>query len=267
VWATWTTAEKQDHVPPGAWQDPDTSTIWVQPATDFVKFIATIEPGSILDLEADVPQLSGTRTQDVPASYWGSFTPAGHTIAQAGAPKKWDISRRTKARYINPTPTSIQTAQYRFGGLFEEWVAVAKSGSFPAADFELYQYPPDPLEGNDDGRATDEDNNPYSASDIIDPGTSGLEPHPQAFTLSLGELASYDAPQVPWIDKLAGNDGETVTVLHSFEEFVRLQIGNRSDSDYRSWYLISDPLPWHHTAMFKRNAESFSDDGSGVTIP
>ena len=76
-------------------------------------------------------------------------------------------------------------------------------------------FPADPVIGNDDIGTVDEDNDPY---------TNG------------GTLRSSDNPKRGFSLE-GGNVGDTYMSRLWFQEFARLQIGNR-------WFFISDPLLW-----------------------
>src|SRR5262249_34829182 len=100
------------------------------------KFIHTINPLSIIT-DPDRPLLEGPKVSDVPA-HDKFHVSNGQTLA-GGANLKWDASRQTRVRMLDPD--GIQTRS--------------------EAGQEQLDYPDNDAEGNDDTHTNDENNNPY----------------------------------------------------------------------------------------------------------
>jgi hypothetical protein len=79
---------------------------------------------------------------------------------------------------------------------------------------------------------------------------------------AIGELASTDQPDSPFIRENAGQRDETVEAITQFKEFVRLQVGNSPAAGYRNWYIISAPLEWQTIKRFKRWPSLWIDNGT-----
>lgn len=206
---------------------------------------ATVSPKQLFDLKADIPDLRGAPTQNVPGA--ADRHPATNErlggdmrdseFVGGGADHRWDISRRIQVRISSPTVATADHAAIYVGPIFD--------GLPSDKQLTTAAYPLNEVVGNDDAAADDEDNRIY-LDGRAQPGLLGV-------VLTSGEIASFDAPFIPGFKSSAGMaDGETYEVLADFGEFARLQIGNSNSPAYRNWYTISSFRPWHHYVRLKR---------------
>ena len=243
VWATIQTTRIDNIVVAEAQVQPKVGK--VQQGTYAVSlwsFVATILPPSIIEVDKDVPNLQGKKTQSVPGADL-KYIITGDPLKE-GASHRWDMSRQIRIRFKDP---AIPTNDFsKVGGKVFD--------GLPNKDKVVIEYPPpDSAIGNDDVTATDEDDDPYSNAEVI-PGTKTKLPK--------GKIGTLDQPILPsFIDK-TGKNGDTLEMNVQFGEFVRLQIGDKSDKGYRNWYRISDFALWRHVARFKKAKGTWVDNGS-----
>lgn len=207
------------------------------------KFVATIEPASILEADNDVPELRGGNTQPVPGAAMKHII-TGKELKE-GADKKWDVSRQIRVRFKDPVIPSSAFDKSAEGKLYD---------GLPADNIVQIEYPdPDSAIGTDDTGTHDEDNNPYSDTEVL-PGTTE--------NLPKGKIGSHDTPVFPVFIDAPGNNGAKLEAQFQFGEFVRLQIGDKADAGYKNWYRISDFALWRHDAKLKKAGGTWVDDGS-----
>jgi len=204
------------------------------------RFTATIMPPSIISpnpLSADIPDLTGRSTVDVPEANKKHIT-TGYRMRHS-AERKWDISRQMRIRVHSP---SLNTNDY------DESIKGQIYQGLSSENKMVIDYPQEEAEGNDDIGTADEDNNPYSSAETK-PGASTKTPS--------GDLASSDLPVGPvWI-KTTSAGGDKLEWRFYFREFVRLEIGKK-------WFLISDfgDGEWKHVAKAEKDVGDWVDDGS-----
>jgi len=162
-------------------------------------FVHTIQPAQIIT-DTDRPKLSGMNTVSPP----GMNHPITGESLTFGASKRWDNSRRLRAKRVNPSNISQSDV------------------SQPPLP-NLISFPTNEVEGNDDASANEENNDPYSTS-------------------NMGQLTGLDRP-VSGIAHRAGVNGNTYEERYQFGEFTRLEIEG-------VWYRISDYYPWKLHAKF-----------------
>jgi hypothetical protein len=248
VWIVWANFEDAVAVstvdsgttvgtPPGRARDT-----WRYPNKTVFRFVADIQPAQIIT-DADRPALDGPKTRPL----------GGPARFEPGADKRWDVSRRTRTKILNPAPTTIVRNDY-WGYDEHEMGLTANAANFPGASVTIVDFPASDIEGNDDKSTGDEDNNPYSAAE-------GLPDNP-GFRARVGQLASTDDPTSPFIRLAAGRQNETVEVRFQFGEFVRLQIGDSGAVGYKNWYRISYYYGWQKVIRYKRDATEMKDNGS-----
>ncbi|NJK91146.1 MAG: hypothetical protein HC904_04505 [Blastochloris sp.] len=243
VWVIWSSGQKAADRPiqTGATsiQTGDGTTgsgIVIDGGYDF-KF--TISPASIIT-DYDHPDLTGSNshkgaTIDPPGAGTLHFIFA--TDLKGGANTKWDVSRRIKAKVLNPHLYGKDKLDVVPGVLWDKQ---------PIASDLPVSFPSDDRIGNDDTTPSDEENNPYAAS------TKSHNNH------GIGEITSTDAPN-HLLRHSTGSDGQTFELRYHFGEFARVMIGNR-------WYRCSDFFDWRAHFKLKRQTGTWVDDGSSVAL-
>lgn len=174
--------------------------------TDWDRFEHRIIPAAIIT-DVDRPALHGANDASPPVPGGANLHAFSNNPLSGGASRKWDATRATRVRIVNPN-------------LLEKGDLVTVQGwiydSQPLADSTPVDYPGDPVEGNDDASANDEDNDPYSSN--------------------VGLLLSRDNPQLT-VPNAAGLPGFTYQQDRDYLEFARFQLPT-------GWYRISWPLAW-----------------------
>ena len=202
-------------------------------------FKFTITPASLIT-DSDRPDLSGANsysgsTVDPPGAGTLHFIFA--TDIKGGAAAKWDVSRRIKAKVLNPHLYDQNKLDVVPGTL---WNNQPVATDLPVA------FPGDDRAGNDDTSTGDESNNPYSASS---------SPHN---THAIGEISSTDAPN-HLLRHSTGSDGDTFELRYHFGEFARVLLADQ-------WYRCSDFFDWRAHFKIKRQAGQWVNDGSSVAL-
>ena len=171
-------------------------------------FTYAILPTTIVT-DADRPNLSGANLTP----------PPGGTELELGADKKWDGSRQKRSKVLNPN------------NIPDEDISQPPPTQIPS-------YPANEVEGNDDRRTSDPENNdPYSNN---------------------GNLSGEDVPTLG-IRDTAGFGNNTYESRLQFREFARLEIeGN--------WYRISDFFLWRIHRRFIKRQGQWRDDGSDIAL-
>jgi hypothetical protein len=243
TWVVWSSgqkvADRPIHVGTTTIQTGDGTTgpgILIDGGYDF-KF--TITPASLIT-DSDRPDLSGTNsysgfTVDPPGAGTLHFIFA--TDIKGGAAAKWDVSRRIKAKVLNPHLYDQNKLDVVPGTL---WNNQPVASDLPVA------FPGDDRAGNDDTSTGDESNNPYSASS---------SPHN---THAVGEISSTDAPN-HLLRHSTGSDGDTFELRYHFGEFARVLLADQ-------WYRCSDFFDWRAHFKIKRQAGQWVNDGSSVAL-
>lgn len=128
---------------------------------------------------------------------------------------------------------------------------------------EVESFPTDPAVGNDDYANTAAIHDPYKISNLPIKyvsinrvvATTYANNDKTVNPAGVGQLCSYDWPQLVAFDSAAGNVNHVVEVRAQFREFVRLQIGKNAPQGYRMWYRVSDFRSWrHHVKVRKEQA-------------
>jgi hypothetical protein len=198
-----------------------------------------IQPQRIFT-ETERPNLSGPNSHngiavDPPGS--GQLHVVFNVDLKGGVDKKWDVSRRFRAKVFNPylyTKSSLD----KISGTF--WDSQPVAEDLPAS------YPADIRIGNDDSNSLDdEENNPY---------VSFVFPK---FSHVVGEITSSDQP-TSLMRNSTGADGDTYEERLHFGEFTRLLIGGK-------WYITSDMFDWRAHMKFRRSSGLWVDDGSAIS--
>ena len=164
-------------------------------------FTHVIEPEAILS-DLDRPDLEGSNESEPPNVNPESEGVIGVGIDLSnGVDKKWDGSRRIRAKLINPNNINFEQHDPQ------------KFGTFP-------NYPDESIVGNDDAQNDDpEDNDPYTAP-------------------NQNKLTVTDEPTItPFHSE--GEVGDSFELKLQFEEFVRIEIAEKwyLISDPVNWKL------------------------------
>ena len=131
----------------------------------------------------------------------------------------------------------------------------------------VFDWPDTAIEGTDDKGVNDEDNNPYSSTEILSYSEKRGQATAPAVTGTIGKIASFDCPDIPFLNIVCGQIGEELSARSKFREFVRLQIGNRGEAGARNWYAISDSLPWTYSVLFRNLNGSMTCVNGQITVP
>jgi hypothetical protein len=246
IWATFGAPTINTHVNSSVMP---TAPPTLRPATDRLFAEAIVEPNSMFQPTEEVPNLTGNRTQNVPASeYIARWPGLGQGIANGGAPHRWDVGQSMKRVYTNQPPKTIVRTDYN-GSPLENFHLDNSSTLFPIGNTTINDFPADPLEANDDyslGGLLPQSNNPYSG------GEGGLDFH--------------DSPAAPYIRESSGGVGETVHIKKTIHNFIRVQIGDSPEEGYKNWYIISENFTWYYNAKFINDGSAtpavMIDDGS-----
>jgi hypothetical protein len=243
VWVVWANGQKSADRPiqTGATsiQTGDGTTglaIVINGGYDF-KF--TISPASIIT-DDDHPDLTGPNSHKGPTVH----PPGAGTLhfvfaadLKGGAGFKWDVSRRIRAKVLNPHLYGKDKLDVVPGVL---WNNQPITSDLPVS------FPSNELIGNDDTTPGDEENNPYAAS------SKSHNAH------AIGEITSTDAPN-HLLRHSTGSDGHTFELRYHFGEFARVLIADR-------WYRCSDFFDWRAHFKLKRQAGSWVNNGSSVAL-
>jgi hypothetical protein len=165
------------------------------------------------------------------------------------------MSRRIRRKWVDSSNSLVTDDIWGTDAQIEAIIAMG----LPESTAVINSYPEDTLHGNDDRRASDEENNPYSASESI-PDTAGpTKP-------AIGKLGSADRPNSPYIDEDAahGAVGDTLEVRLQFGEFARLQIGDNGAAGYTNWYVISDFSDWRQHIEYIKGVDGRWSDNDSV---
>ncbi len=186
-----------------------------------IEWTATIQPQSVITDE-DIPDLE-TQIRKRPPGKNKGVPYLGNEDATDSEFAGWDVTRRIHLRaFKGPNLEQI--------------------GADDPDDSTHYlapqDFPSDPVEGNDDPNVETEDDNPYDDSE---PGKAA------------GTLMSFDLPSATYSDNQrapfgpagTGFDGDRLKVELTFQEFVRVQIGQK-------WYRCSGYMPWRHHYKLSR---------------
>jgi hypothetical protein len=198
----------------------------------FYRFRFSIQPGSITDGTADVPNLTGGKDSNGDNQLGDRSSTSGVPLAN-GAAARWDVSRRVQYHLLNPNLIPYGKMAAGFGLLYQ---------GEPQFDLVTVNFPASWVIGNDDTGVQDEDNNPYAISDRVE------REH------SIGEISSLDGPNLRIPDS-GGQEGFTFQEQDLFQEFARVQIGG-------TWYLIAEPVSWHVTMKVVYHSGQWNDNGS-----
>lgn len=252
VWVIWSDIKQEQgdteflSVP-----NPNGGEVWrVKPEAGKQKrFVFTIEPKSITDINADIPDLTGAASpQHLPP---GASKPFYIDSQKMGdhAGYKWDASRQVKITVTNTD--LIPTAE-----LTKLWSPTVCAGQPVAAATTSVPFPTLDYEGNDDPRfdnGTDEDDDPYHAA-------SGIADLQHA----VGEITSSDSPSIPALDTWVTKGGMKLEFEFQFREFARVQLWDGKRSQGQFWFLISkfSDGGWHHHAKFESGINFWKNNGS-----
>lgn len=207
------------------------------------QFVFDIEPKEIVDLDQDIPNLRGENVSEPPGA---SAVYAGGGSADT-ATKKWDVSRRMRITFLNPSLIPSES--------LEETIPGAYVGGQPVEEDTPIDFPEDPVAGNDDSLLNDERVNPYEASSF-----AGLE-HDE------GQVSSFDIPTATVMQRWGAVDA-TFAVVTNFQEFVRLELVNPGRTGGTKWFRISDYVDWHNNMRSNwepatpTKQSHWADDGS-----
>lgn len=157
---------------------------------------------------------------------------------KGGVDKKWDVSRRLRAKILNPT-------------LYTKLLLDNAAGTFwdnqPVAIDIPASFPNDSRIGNDDSDSLgDEENNPYLPFNF------------PTVSHAVEEITSTDQPSA-LMRHSTGTDGDTHEERLHFGEFSRLLIRDK-------WYVISDNLDWRAHFKLRRLSGLWTDDGSSLAL-
>jgi hypothetical protein len=235
IWATPQPVEEDDEVPSKT--DTRGGTIFVAAKAKERTFPFMIGPQELF--------AGGFRTAETPDLISiNRLDPIG---LKTGVKARLDVSQRVAIKHRNPAPTTIAGAQLLTPSHVGNLATVL--ATFPKADVLLFDFPSDPLEGNDDHGVGDEDNDPYDTGRVL-----------FRYRGPVGVVGSGDRPSGPAVAKLAGQAGETLSESVKFETFVRLNTGLVPSKS--AWLRISDPLEWMVVQRYIRKTRQMEDNGS-----
>jgi len=206
--------------------------------------VFAIEPKSMFDKTAEVPDLMGTVQ---PSGITGNhpILNNGHATLDGGANRHWDVSRQFKETITNNGGIAK--------GLFPDGAGALYANQPKANQADVaVNFPTDPITGNDDTNVTDEHNDPYNPKSIPIFG-GGIYQSKQ------GEVLSQDSPKLFMTIK-GMKAGEGVTDYAEFKEFVRLNLGGK-------WFQASDLLDFNIKLQFTMDADlqNVTPTGSDVS--
>ncbi|MBL9114252.1 MAG: hypothetical protein JNJ83_04545 [Verrucomicrobiaceae bacterium] len=263
VWVIWSDIKQEQgdteflSVP-----NPNGGEVWrVKPEAGKQKrFVFMIEPKSITDLNAEIPDLAGVASsQHLPPGSnkhrWddSQFDPESTSQPPTldsgdNAKYRWDVSRQMQISITNAD--SIPKAELKKVWFPSVCIGQPAAGltrpvSFPALDYE----------GNDDpgyASGTDEDDDPYHASSTGD------------LRHAVGEITSTDRPSVPALDAWVTKSGMKLQFEFKFREFARVQLWDGKRGQGQFWFRISkfSDGEWHHHAKFESGINFWKNDGS-----
>ncbi len=243
VWAVWAVGEKvADRPIQSVYTNIKTGDGTTGPGLGIsggYDFKFTIVPDSIIK-DSERPELSGINKNngsnvDPPGAGMQHFIYG--TDLKGGATLKWDVSRRIKAKVLNPKLYGKDKLDDVPGVL---WNAQPTAQDIPVA------FPGDGRIGNDDTTVGDEDCDPYASS------SATHKSH------AIGEISSTDFPN-QLLRNSTGSDGDTFELRYHFGEFSRILIGN-------NWYRVSDFFDWRAHFKLKRQTGAWADDGSDTSL-
>jgi hypothetical protein len=248
VWVVWADIAATVDSTSNSFRVTYPSATFVGPSATNFQFLATISPSSLFDTAADIPKLSGPAT----------LPPPGGASLASGVKARWDVSRMKRRKWIDSTGRIGVNDIRGTAALMRD---IAAAGGLPrTGPFLINDYPTNPVVGNDDEQASDEDDNPYSSAEAI-PNTAGpTKP-------GVGQIGSSDAPNSPGLDEnfSGGTQGSTLQLHLQFAEFVRLQI-SETPGPNNGWFRISEPLYWKQHILFTKNGSVWKDGGSVQSI-
>jgi outer membrane protein OmpA-like peptidoglycan-associated protein len=190
----------------------------------------TIEPPTIIT-DADRPALNGPRTAAVPGA--ARTHPLGGTLAP-GATKKWDASRQTRVKILNPHLYPVADLP-RVGGHL--WAGQPVASTIPE------NYPANDALGNDDTHTDDE----------RVPPVTGIPNDPY---VNAGVCTGRDNA-VTKLRNSTGSDGDTFEFRLQYREFLRVNLNTK-------WFRASDFSLWRFHARFQRAAGAWTDNNSAL---
>ncbi|GAA5148234.1 hypothetical protein GCM10023213_44100 [Prosthecobacter algae] len=200
--------------------------VTVEPDRPWLMVFA-IEPKSMFDKTAEVPDLMGTVQ---PSGLTGNhpILNNGQATLDGGANRHWDVSRQFKETITNNGGIAK--------GLFPDGAGALYANQPKANQADVaVNFPTDSITGNDDTGVIDEINDPYN------PTSAGT------YQTKQGEVLSHDAPKLFMTIK-GLKAGEGMTDYAEFKEFVRLNVG-------RKWFRASDFLDFNIKLQFTMDAD------------
>ncbi|MFZ2279745.1 MAG: hypothetical protein WAW39_18245 [Prosthecobacter sp.] len=281
VWVVWATV-KQEQGDTQFEPVQDGSEIYatwtiVQEVGKQKRFVFQIQPKSITDLTADIPDLTGAAAAQhpPPGSNTHCFTDYNYdpenttqpipVVSGDTAASKWDVSRQAQVTITN-------TDRIPKDALKSVWPPSVCVGQDVATPTIPVPFPALDYQGNDDPRyagGTDENDDPYH----VRPNASDDLQH------EVGELTSVDSPTIAaaydWVTK----DGMKLEYKYDFREFARIQLWDNKRTAGQFWFRISNLSEgeegqkgeWHHHAKFKSEIKSeiksWINDGSSPVSP
>lgn len=185
-----------------------------------------IVPSSIVDTNADIPDLTGPNVTQPPVvnGAEGVFPDFG-----TSATTRWDLSRQIRLKYsdldlvsgIRFQPSNIPTGNYPNFPID----AIPQTGA---------------VIGNDDPNDfTDLTGAPY-----------------------FNDLSANDAPSCKFLSAV-GSVGDTAEARYHFIEFMRLNLGDSSTNG--KWFPISEPFRWKVHFRMRKVEDGNNLDGASVT--
>lgn len=213
------------------------------------RFKFTIQPPTIIT-DGDRPALHGAADprKKVPGHNKPYPTDPDPQLKADTADFKWDVSRQMSISLRNPGLITKAQLEEHFTG---QW-----TDGQPQAVHTPVPYPQNPVEGNDDPFSTDEENNPYAASNQM-----GLEHE-------IGEITSFDSPGWSVLNSWGSANDQEFVAMTNFREFSRVQLwdGKRENGEF--WFRISNYGLWHHSlkAKFAAPPGKWNDNGSSSAL-
>jgi PKD repeat protein len=221
-WVIWATCSKVDQVPI---ELDHYVVVQLKKVNGLVisggyKFEFAVQPTSVVDKHADIPNLAGIKTVDVPGG--DRVHILSGELLRNGAQRKWDVSRQARVKVLNPQLYDKDQLLASANPKATLWKNQPKAIDVPET------YPGDeegPL-GNDD-TGVEAPHDPYASG---------------------GKLNSSDKPTSFMVDSV-GQNGDSFELRFQYREFVRIELG-------RKWYRCSDFKLWraHHRFSKKANA-------------
>ncbi|MGB7068426.1 MAG: hypothetical protein WBD22_02945 [Pyrinomonadaceae bacterium] len=177
------------------------------------RFNHTIAPAAIIT-DTDGPNFTGSNSTSPP----GGNHPISGLPLSGGADKKWDVSRQIRLKVLSSA--NISNNDFT-------------QPAYPSS----VTYPLNDIEGNDNARVLNENNDPYSNNGI---------------------LTDSDRPEYGIVDR-AAIDGDTYEARLQFKEFTRLEIEG-------TWFRISDYFFWRIHLKFLKANGLWTDDSTSKAL-